>query len=470
MATKAAAVRSSKSDAQEVCIDLPGEAVQCWRSSDKIKVILRKHRDVFFDINLAGGSSYTVESKCDFYCPRDKKLLRKVEFRDGEVLHVWVGREFAGVLELKSSGRLLGTYRVNELDTTNYGADPKTKPEPLMVVIGQSIPRAARGSSLAATHGPQNEPSWGPILFKPQVDRKFAKLPSFGSSFHYTLPDAIPENVEYVALTEATAAEIKPAFLGRLERGEAVVGTVQALIVDPASTGGNSRLYRALGVAASYIAGNEILTSTPFKETAGYLQEHFRQLDKLGMTVRIEGRLKGKYRVAIKGPTLSSRLAKAMGRATNARTVPHRTAMGTEEAKFVDGGFARSGKVGYGGFKRVFLTSAENFKAGLKVQVIGTMIDIFVDANTVFFDKNGSHDWSEFLGRVGVSLMKAAMSAALGGLFVAGLFALAGLTFGAVPVAVAMVLAVGGYMFGAFLVDKADELFEIKEYVARAAR
>lgn len=74
-ATKATAV-----DVQEVCIDLPGEVVQCWRSSDHIRVRLRKHRDVFFDLNLNTGSTYTVESRSDFYCPRDKKLLKKSSF------------------------------------------------------------------------------------------------------------------------------------------------------------------------------------------------------------------------------------------------------------------------------------------------------------------------------------------------------------------------------------------------------
>ena len=62
---------------QDVCIDLPGETVQCWRSSDNIKVILRKHRDVIFEIKLAQGQKYTVEStRSDFYNANEKKLIR----------------------------------------------------------------------------------------------------------------------------------------------------------------------------------------------------------------------------------------------------------------------------------------------------------------------------------------------------------------------------------------------------------
>lgn len=49
---------------QEHCIDLPGESVQCWIGGgiDKLKVILRKHRDVIFDIHLGNGKTYTLES------------------------------------------------------------------------------------------------------------------------------------------------------------------------------------------------------------------------------------------------------------------------------------------------------------------------------------------------------------------------------------------------------------------------
>ena len=128
---------ATEKKAQEVCINLPGESVQCWRSSDNIKVILRKHRDVIFDINLRPGEVYSVESKSDFYNPIQKKLARKVEFLDGDLCHLWVSREFKAELVLKTSGRVIGTYRVNHLDATDYGGNPGTKPEPLMVVMGQ---------------------------------------------------------------------------------------------------------------------------------------------------------------------------------------------------------------------------------------------------------------------------------------------------------------------------------------------
>jgi len=77
---------------EEICIDLPGEVAECSGNSSSYKIILRKHRDVIFDINQGDGKTYTVEATdSDFYNARDKKLifvLRKgtVSFKDGERL------------------------------------------------------------------------------------------------------------------------------------------------------------------------------------------------------------------------------------------------------------------------------------------------------------------------------------------------------------------------------------------------
>ena len=130
-------LRTGKPITQDVCIDLPGETVQCWRSSDKIRVVLRKHRDVIFDIALQPGALYTVESKDEFYNPLLKKLSRTAGFMDGEQFHLWIGREFKEKLILKMNGRVIGSYTVSQLDSTSYGKDPRSKPEPLMIVMGK---------------------------------------------------------------------------------------------------------------------------------------------------------------------------------------------------------------------------------------------------------------------------------------------------------------------------------------------
>jgi hypothetical protein len=129
---------------QEHCIDLPGESVQCWigGGTDKLKVILRKHRDVIFDINLGNGTDYTLETtESDFYNVRDKKIVSavnhgRVTFKDGERMHVWVSRGFRGKLVLKSGAHVLYKVEPNEWDKSSYSDDPKEKPAPIIVAIG----------------------------------------------------------------------------------------------------------------------------------------------------------------------------------------------------------------------------------------------------------------------------------------------------------------------------------------------
>lgn len=144
---------------QDHCIDLPGESVQCWigGGTDKLRVILRKHRDVIFDIHLGNGKTYTLETtESDFYNVRDKKLVAaaqhgKVMFRDGERLHVWVSRGFRGALVLKSEEHVVYKVEPNKWDGHRYGDDPKEKPAPIIVAIGGDT-RSPAGPSNAPPH------------------------------------------------------------------------------------------------------------------------------------------------------------------------------------------------------------------------------------------------------------------------------------------------------------------------------
>lgn len=49
-------------DTQQVCIDLPGEEIRCYIYKPKLEIMLRKHRDVIFDIEMFKGMQYTVEA------------------------------------------------------------------------------------------------------------------------------------------------------------------------------------------------------------------------------------------------------------------------------------------------------------------------------------------------------------------------------------------------------------------------
>lgn len=143
-------------DTQQVCIDLPGEVIQCYIHKTKLEILLRKHRDVIFDLKLFKGASYSVEAeKSDFYNARDKKIVQitkkeKVTFTDGEQMHLHVGRNFEGHLILKSNGKVLGRYQPNVLDKKSYGIDPYQKPEPLSILM-HNAPIKPTATALASS-------------------------------------------------------------------------------------------------------------------------------------------------------------------------------------------------------------------------------------------------------------------------------------------------------------------------------
>ncbi|MES3023913.1 MAG: hypothetical protein V4857_20295 [Pseudomonadota bacterium] len=151
ISTKARSPKTS----QAVCIDLPGESVKCWRSSDNIQVVLRKHRDVIFDLRLGTGNKYTVHSTdSDFYNARDKKLVlarqhQVVTFNDGERLHLWVTRNFIGALLLKCDGNLVMKLEPNKIDQQQYDDSPKTKSAPILITLGKQPGQAPPAASAA---------------------------------------------------------------------------------------------------------------------------------------------------------------------------------------------------------------------------------------------------------------------------------------------------------------------------------
>jgi len=450
-----------------MCIDLPGEAVRCWRSSDKVKIILRKHRDVFFDINLKAGTTYSVESKDDFYVPRIKKISRRMQFQDGERLHLWVGREFKGSLVLKQGSLTIGEYEVSTLDADRYGPDPAMKPEPLMIALGS---RHIENPILRKPDDP-----YGAIriqnFFKSQYDPRIAILRDYGAKNDYSCELESPEIKEYACVTEAISSDLQEHIIRQLDSAGAVEGNVSEIFNAPASGKSQSRLYVALASSINYISGSDVLTSNWFKESAGYIQENWRSLDRIFMRVRVEKKPKGKYKVIFKGKPLSKIAAQAVMGGAQAKTIHQRMPMGSKNSAFLDGGFARDGKSGYGGAKRVVLTTAENLRGGVKIQMIGTVIDIMLDVNDVYLKEGGSKDLSEFLGRAGVSIVKAGVTAAIGSLFaaVAMIAAAAAFTAG-VPVLLGALIVVAGFYLAASLVDTADNSMEVKKTVAEWTR
>lgn len=166
---------SVSANPQAVCVDLPGETVRCWRSTDKVQVILRKHRDIIFDLKLGGNKKFTVESTgSDFYNADRKKIIagagkQRVLFNDGERLHLWVSRDFTGDILLKLDGQVLMKINPIKLDPQSYDSDPKTKPIPIVIALGSPMqapvhePGRAQPANRIQTVVPPSRPSSAPL-------------------------------------------------------------------------------------------------------------------------------------------------------------------------------------------------------------------------------------------------------------------------------------------------------------------
>lgn len=146
-------------ETQRVCIDLPGEHLRCVVHKPNLQIMLRKHRDVVFDIRLFKGMQYTVEAdQSDFYSAKDKKLVefkkkQIVTFNDGERMHLHLGRTFSGSLILKANGKVMGRWKPSELDSNTYDEAPETKLAPLMVVMKNGDDAGPTNSGAAQSAG-----------------------------------------------------------------------------------------------------------------------------------------------------------------------------------------------------------------------------------------------------------------------------------------------------------------------------
>jgi len=195
---------------QEVCIDLPGEAVKCWRSSDHLQVLLRKHRDVIFHLHLKAGASYSVQATdTDFYNARDKKLVQAkrrdvVTFKDGERLHLWVPRNFKGALLLKGDGKLLMKLAPSQLDPHWYDDNPKTKAAPIILAMGQNNAHPPAAKAPAAGH---------PALPHPAPKAAAAPRPMVASSA------PAGDECSIVCVVEGTAKGMPPHVAAYFSKG-----------------------------------------------------------------------------------------------------------------------------------------------------------------------------------------------------------------------------------------------------------
>lgn len=227
---------------QEVCIDLPGDTVQCWRSSDHIKIILRKHRDVIFAVNLGAGKIYTIESdESPFYNTREKKIVNPkskdvLSFKDGERLHLWITRDFKGAITLKSNGKLLMRVEPNKVDRTAYDNDPKTKAAPIIINLGGSI---SKMSSI---------PGVTPV--SPAGLEKTGLQKYMTTS---TAASAAVDECSVICVVDGTLKDAPKVVLDHFKTGGGESGLVD---IDPNDVATRNWLYGQLAGTAAYVADN----------------------------------------------------------------------------------------------------------------------------------------------------------------------------------------------------------------------
>jgi len=214
---------------------LPGQDAKGIVAGCANRVILRKHRDVVFDINLKKGNTYTLSAvKSDFYNERDKVLVeasknQRATFKDGERFSIWVSRNFRTSLVLELNGVVIGKYAPNKLDDTKYDDDPKIKPEPMLIAIG------TKDASLVKMQCTADDPYGMGQINKQEIDFFSKYLADKGlkqSQFDYSSYKPQKAEVkEHVIVGTLKASELHPAILEKLNKGGLIEGYPDQILI-----------------------------------------------------------------------------------------------------------------------------------------------------------------------------------------------------------------------------------------------
>ncbi|MCG2586107.1 hypothetical protein [Massilia sp. TS11] len=397
---------------QEHHIDLPGETVECWirGSTGKLKVILRKHRDVVFDIHLGNGKSYTLEAtESDFYNARDKKIVlaaqhAKVMFKDGERMHVWVSRNFRGSLLVKCDGHLVSNVTPNEWDKHCHSDDPKEKPVPLIVAIANPAP-AAKSTAIE------------------NVSRSASQ----------------PEEVQSVHIQEVSKEGAPPWLIRWIGEGG------ESLHLDPDDIITRNWIIAQLAGTGGYVFDNHAW----IKELIGCRFHLQRVVHKSGPKIYLVFNGNSKLRELMSATKYGLKHAKVMKITGGAGGVKQAWDTAKGAAKDSMKAFAQEeGRMvvkgaGVAVFFAIALDTAEWYKDYVEI------------------DEHGNHrkDFCDLLAKIGTDLVKAGLAAALTTASVAAIFGIA--TMLGATIAAPVVLVVAGTIAisvaWAFGVDKLDK-------------
>jgi hypothetical protein len=388
---------------QCVNIDLPGEAIQCTRSKNKIKVILRKHRDVVLDIKLLKGLNYTIESETSpFYSVRDKKLIsagRKVTLQNEERLHLWVARDFKGHLVLKASNSIIGKYNIEKLDPIKYGEDPKDKPAPFIISLKNDVSQEENKSSLSDDFLPKKT-----APFSTSINPK-SEAANFRASF-------IEEPHPVIQVVHVKEEGIPEKVLKHFQSGGGKSGLVD-LDINEVTT--RNWLYGQLAGTTAYVADNwEWLRNSVDTKTAKGTRLVKAKFHKIN----------GKIKVYFSGYSKVNPVYKQGGH-------------GTSHAKIMQI-FSGTGSI-KSTVSSAWNTIKGSFKSNALISLCFSTVTAFLE-----WQSDSKNDAYDFVSNVIISLIKTVLAAALASIITAiVVLLLSFLLTGAIPI-----LAIG--TFGIF--------------------
>ncbi|SAK53041.1 hypothetical protein AWB79_01969 [Caballeronia hypogeia] len=424
-------------------IDLPGEPPEgkLWPGVNNI-IVLRKHRDVVFDIKLKAGATYTLktdqpESKYGrFYDTRRKQTTARTTFQDGEPLHIWVGRRFQGNLILSSEGKEIGRYAIKKMDCTGTCTDdPKDKPAPMIIAMG--INQEAQPPVAKQPLGPVR--SGAPAIW-PLSAVDMSMMPK---SF-YSLDQFSQRDLWSCRLPVKLAPETEMASTQSVHISEVDKKSIPQELLDAVAAGGadETAIDRNKIATRNWLLGQLAGMGAFYSDNKEWIKELWSEKFRLSKVVHKN--VGERWYVVFTGnPRLRKYVTAARYGVKNAKVLTMAGGAGS-----LGSGLNAAWEGSKGAFK----------KAGLVALIFTVAIDTAewlhdyqqVDPETGKRKK----DFADLLGKIGIDLAKAGLSAAIASALVGTVVALIGLTLPVSWIVVGTVIAAIGVGYVLDLIDK----------------
>lgn len=424
-----------------VCIDLPGEPVECWADTETT-VLLRKHRDVLFDIHIKSGASYVVEATGDwFYDVAKKKRVKQGQFSDGQRYHIWISRVFKGELLLKRDGSVLHRYSMQQLGVSNPSSDPKVKPEPIIIAVKENaathLPAAASSSAPAAVPSARST-----TLFSPLGTPDYLHLGASTDPLLSPMPqrDALVCPVPVKLAQSATVEPMQEAHIYQVSKESIPQEVLDAL----ASGGGDETALDTNKIATRNWLIGQLAGATAFlNDNKTWIRDLWSETFRLTRVVHknVGERM---YVVFSGNPRLRTLITAARYGVKNEKVFTIAGGAGTAES-----GAAAAWEGSKGVIK----------KAGLIALIFTVALDTaewLRDYEQIGPDGKRKKDFADLLAKIGMDLLKAGLGAAIASALIGTVVALVAGTV-AVPVAaivVGTIIVAAAVGYGLDWVDK----------------